>query len=409
MHEVLDNITIAYSICGEGHGHYGRNVEIIKFLSKNLPNSKIDLYLYGDTYNIFSMDDGLPDNVKIHKIPGFRFLYKHTGIIDSMRSTFTDLDNLSVCYQILKLDFFHTVLFPLKKLFAKIRNKPEEIKNRYYMKCFHDFDFAISDLEPLLPRVADVTNKPFLTLDNQHSMLYCEIDSKQFSLKDRLSHFLMKIALKIYHPTRDLSILTCFYKLPIKKKYAHRVKEVGPVIRENIVKLSDQVEYGDFILVYAHKILRNKLFPLLTKFKDHKYVVFTTDDFEHEDFPYKRDWIEYYSVDPHDFIHHLVRCKAVVSTAGNTLISEAMYLRKPYFGIGLQGNFEQRLNLYMLEMSGWGEGAKISEFGEEHFSTFLQNIESHHEKLVDSNIENNTELLTDMIVDKMISDLQLTG
>ena len=53
------------------------------------------------------------------------------------------------------------------------------------MKYFDDFDIAISDLEPLLPRIADVRRKPFLALDNQHAMLFCKINTKEFTLKEK--------------------------------------------------------------------------------------------------------------------------------------------------------------------------------------------------------------------------------
>ena len=63
------NLKLAYSICGEGHGHYGRNIEIIKRLIKDIPNCEITLYLYGDTYNIFLLDKFIQEHVKIKKIP----------------------------------------------------------------------------------------------------------------------------------------------------------------------------------------------------------------------------------------------------------------------------------------------------------------------------------------------------
>ncbi|MCK4798201.1 MAG: hypothetical protein KAT05_12530 [Spirochaetes bacterium] len=402
----MKKIRIAYSMCGEGHGHYGRNVEIIRLLSKRLPNCEIDLYLYGDTWNIFSMDKEIPKNVKINKIPGFRFMYEKTGAMDSMGSTLANFDNIGVFLRTIKLDFLHTVIFPLRKLIAKIRNKPDEIANRYYMKYFKEFDFAIADLEPLLPRVAVLRKRPFLTLDNQHVMLYGDFDTKVFTIKERLEHLFVRNSLKILHPVSDLFVLSCFYKIPIKPKYANFVKEIGPLIRENLKRLRNEIEYEDFILVYAHKILRDKLFPVLTRLGHHKYIVFTTDDSDHEDFTYKREWIEYHSIDPVKFIQFFVKCKAVISTAGNTLITEALFLKKPFFGISLEGNFEQRLNLYMLEKSGFGDGCKISEFSEEHIRHFFDNLEKYQKRLKTSNIQDNTDTLVTLIIEKIKNDVK---
>ncbi len=396
---IKDNkIRIAYSICGEGHGHYGRNVETIKTLAKKLINSEITLYLYGDTYNIFCMDKELPKNVKIKKIPGFRWIYKKKGVLHSMGSTFRNIDNVGVFLRIIKLDFLHTTIFPIRKLFAWITKRPDTLINRYYMKHFEEFDYAISDLEPLLPRIADVRKKPFMTLDNQHVMLYGDIKPKQFNLNERLELFFIKNSLKVLYPFSDLSILTCFYKIPIKNKYKKYVKEVGPLIRKRIKRLKKNIEYNDYILVYAHKVLGEKLFPILTKIDNQKFIVFTNMDFNEKNFAYKRKWIEYHTIDPTTFINYLVKCKAVISTAGNTLISEAIYFKKPFFAISLEGNFEQRLNLYMLEKSKWGEGCKLSDFKEKNMLDFISNIKIHQTALEVSKILDNTNKMVNLIL-----------
>jgi uncharacterized protein (TIGR00661 family) len=403
----MKKIRIAYSICGEGHGHYGRNIEIIKSLSKKLPDCEINLYIYGDTLDIFNKDEKLPGNVQINIIPGWRFYYKKSGVKDSMISTFTNLENIKLTARLLKMDFLQTSIFPIKRLISKIFNKPDFIQNRYFMKFFKEFDFAIADLEPILPRIADVKRKPFMTLDNQHSMLFCGIDTKKFNFKERFELLFYKNMLKIYHPFSDLAVLTCFFSLPIKKKYSKFVKEVGPIIREDIIKMKDEVEYNDYILIYAHKFISDKLFPMLTELKNYKFVIFTNDDDAFKNPKYNNTWMELHRIDPVKFVDYLVKCKAVISTGGNTLISEAVYLKKPFFAISLEGNFEQRLNLYMLDLSCWGEGCKISELKTDHIKNFLNKIDDHIIQLKESEINNNTEKLVNLIVDKMNRDLNI--
>ena len=50
---------------------------------------------------------------------------------------------------------------------------------------------------------------------------------------------------------------------------------------------------------------------------------------------------------------------AVVSTAGNQLVGEALYLGKPVLVMPERVNFEQAINAHYLEQSGagWVEGA----------------------------------------------------
>jgi|GEM_PF-2791798 len=395
-------LRIAYSICGEGHGHYGRNIEIINTLKKRMPACEITLYLYGDTWNIFTMDNDLPKDIIIKKIPGLRFIYKKSGVLKSLGSTISNLNNWAVVLRILKLDFLHTTIFPFRKLYAKIMKKTQTSLNRYYMKHFNDFDFAISDLEPLLPRIADVRKKPFITLDNQHSMLFCDINLKEFNFREKVELLFIRNTLKIYHPFSDLFILTCFFNLPINKKYSQTVKAVSPLVRSSIKDLKNKAVYEDFILVYAHKILIDKLLPIISQINSEKFVVFTKyEDLEENDLLYKRDWIEFHSINPHKFIDYLSRCKAVISTGGNTLISESVYLKKPFFAIGLEGNFEQRLNIYMLDKSDWGEGCKISDFKIDNLNNFINNIKKYQDQLKESNIKEGTDEIVNMIMKKI--------
>ena len=401
----MKKIRIAYSICGEGHGHYGRNIKIIKSLSKRLLNCEIVLYLYGDTLNIFSMDRQLPENVRIKKIPGFKFVYKKTGFFNSISSTAINTNNLAVFIRIIKLNFFYIIFSPLRRLIAIIRKKRDDVASRYYKKYFSKFDFAITDLEPLLPRVALLRDKPFLTFDNQHTMLYGDLDIKKFNFNERLEHFFVSNFLKTYHPRSDLSVLTTFCEIPIKSKYKNKVKAIGPLIRKKIIDVKNKIKYDDYILVYAHKILKDKLFPIFTRLQDYKYVVFTTVDFNDKEFSYKRDWIEYHSIDPVKFIGFLSKCKAVISTAGNTLISEALFLKKPFFAIGLEGQFEQRLNLYLLEKNKLGEGCKISELSDEHIRCFINNIEKYQKRLQKLKIYDDTDKLVNLIINKIDRDV----
>ena len=46
----MNSKRIAYSLNGEGYGHYGRSIGIIKFLANYFPDFQIDVYCYYNTY-----------------------------------------------------------------------------------------------------------------------------------------------------------------------------------------------------------------------------------------------------------------------------------------------------------------------------------------------------------------------
>ncbi|MBN2547140.1 MAG: hypothetical protein JXB50_15165 [Spirochaetes bacterium] len=403
----MKKLHIAFSICGEGHGHYGRNIETIKLLSKKLPDSIITLYLYGDTLNIFMMDKELPENIKTKQIPGLRFNYKTTGFFTSILSTISNLSNWAVVLREIKISSVYLVLSPIFKLISLIIKKPVPINKNYYNKYFDYYDFAISDLEPLLPRVSLIRGKPFLTLDNQHAMLYGVLDIKKFDFKERLEHFFVCTFLQTYHPRSDLSIITSFADIPIKPRYRKKVKFVGPLFRKKILNLKGKESYGDFILVYAHNFIRGSLFPILAGLKDHNFIVFTKFDDDLKNTIIKEKHIKYYPIDPDNFINYLLTCNAIISTAGNTSLGEAVFLKKPFFAISLEGQFEQRLNRYLLEKNHWGCGCKLSKLSKENIINFLKKIDYYKNKLKESSISDNTEKITDLILNKIKKEMKI--
>jgi uncharacterized protein (TIGR00661 family) len=79
------------------------------------------------------------------------------------------------------------------------------------------------------------------------------------------------------------------------------------------------------------------------------------------------------------FIRDLATAKAVVATAGFTLMSEAIYLRKPYMAMPMQGQFEQELNAFQLANLGYGKN--VSDIGPEVIGDFLYHIPDYTERL----------------------------
>ena len=81
------------------------------------------------------------------------------------------------------------------------------------------------------------------------------------------------------------------------------------------------------------------------------------------------------------FLKDLKNCKAIIATAGFTLISEALFLGKPYFALPLKGQFEQTLNALCLKQAGFGDFVEIDEINEKKILDFLKTLDKYEEKL----------------------------
>ena len=79
-------------------------------------------------------------------------------------------------------------------------------------------------------------------------------------------------------------------------------------------------------------------------------------------------------MDQERFIDDLAGCQAVVSTAGNQLVGEALHLGKPLLVIPEPRNFEQAVNGHFLEErgAGWCETGPLTPT---RLGTFLERLD----------------------------------
>jgi UDP-N-acetylglucosamine:LPS N-acetylglucosamine transferase len=54
----------------------------------------------------------------------------------------------------------------------------------------------------------------------------------------------------------------------------------------------------------------------------------------------------------------LAGCKATIGTSGLSFITEAIWLKKPFFGVPLKGEFEQTANSMFIKEAGLGDFAE---------------------------------------------------
>ena len=97
----MNSKRIAYSLNGEGYGHYGRSIGIIKFLANYFPDFQIDVYCYYNTYSIISKDTSLPVNVSIKKNIGMHMCYNKKGTISFIKTIFLSKSNYVNFFKIL--------------------------------------------------------------------------------------------------------------------------------------------------------------------------------------------------------------------------------------------------------------------------------------------------------------------
>lgn len=327
---------ILYGVCGEGYGHSSRAIVLGNYLEKK--GHEVVMLTYGRAYRV------LKNRFKCFKVSGLHLIFKKS--ILQKRKT---------------IDY----------------NAKNFIKNFFRWKKFDNLmkefnpDLCISDMEPIVPVLRNWYNKPLICFDNQHRLTHLNLEVPNNYLSDFL---LARSIVETFVKRANYFVITSFSKNKIKKKHAKNSFVVSPPIREDIKKIKSKTKDKGKILVYLTQKDKNRLNVL--KEIDCNFIVYGYDKnkkIKNLEFR-KREY----------FLEDLKNCKAIISTAGFTLISEAIYLKKPYFALPLKKQFEQTLNALLLKKAGFGDYCE--DLTKEKLEDFLKNSGKCKKKLKNSRL-----------------------
>lgn len=342
---------IYYGVQGEGLGHATRSKTIIEHLKKK---HRVIILCGGRAFQYLSKHF-----TDVVRITSPHIFYKGDKA-SSMKTFFLNL---------FKVPKFLSSYFTARKLSREI--KP---------------DIIITDFEPICSYFGMLHDIPVISIDNQHLMT-----KTMFEMPDDKwwPKFSTKIIVKLMVWKENISLIISFFEPQSIDKGCHVVK---PIIRKEIQTLKKS--YKDFIVVYQTSFTNTDLVPSLNSSKE-KFVVYGYPA------PGKNNNIRFAQFDEKQFFSDLSSCKAIISNGGQSLISEAIYLKKPILSVPVKNQFEQKINAYYIQKMGFGEMAdKISP---EAISRFMSNIDVYRKNLSKVNMIGNKEMFR--YADKAIKDL----
>lgn len=318
---------IFYGINGEGLGHACRALGIIQ----KLQGHDVHIFTSGKAYKFFK-DQGYHNT---YEIGGINFAYKGT-----------------------KISKFRTLLRVIKFAFCDF--VPSILEIRRAGKA----DLWITDYEPCTFWASKTRGAGIITIDNQHRFIYGKFND--LPLGFRIYCYLIGWITRLLVPFADRVIISFFGTKALKIRKAHKVHVIKPVIRKEI---EEGVPSNDgFVLVYMRPNMANVVLELLPK--DRKYIVYGAPD----DYQCEAGVFEFRPLGP-GFTKDLLRCDRIISTAGNQLISEALFLSKPIFVIPEDGQFEQTINGYYVELMKIGHYCEQDNLSKDQFIDFLTNFQ----------------------------------
>jgi uncharacterized protein (TIGR00661 family) len=224
---------------------------------------------------------------------------------------------------------------------------------------------VVTDYEPITCHVGHKLKLPVIAIDNQHLLTDTEITYPREYRKEAAA---AKLVTRLMTPHADAYLVISFFTARLKKK---KTFLFPPILREEVLKTAPSA--GDFVLVYVTSPaaeLTDLLKTVRQKFVCYGFNREGTD----ANLEFRKPGLD-------TFLRDLSGCRAVIANAGFSLISEALYLRKPYLAWPVKRQFEQVLNAYYIGKTGYG--AYWDDLSKERVESFLFNLESYREKLAD--------------------------
>ena len=306
-------MTILYGVPGEGLGHATRSKVIIAWLLAE----GHDVRVVSSSRAFTLLDKTFPGRVL--EIKGFHLAYKELAVSKSRTIGLT------------------------------LRTAPEALKTnfRQYRQLLHGFrpEVVISDFESFSYLYAKLLRVPVISIDNMQIINRTLLDV--VVPEDEREHFdVARYIVRAKLPRARHYLITTFFNLPLRLRYAENTTQVPSIIRPEIQAAKPTT--GDYVLVYQSATTQSDLINILQQIPDQEFRVYGFNKDEAHGNVLLRPFSEV------GFIAELAGSRAVLTNGGFSLISEAVYLHKPVCAVPIPAQFEQWLNAAEIEKRGYG-------------------------------------------------------
>lgn len=323
---------ILYGIHGTGHGHAMRGLTIARHLGRH-------------EFLFVANDDAphiLEKEFAVHRLP-----------------------NIGTSFKNYRVDMTATIAHTVPLLVHRERYIQQAVK------LIEDFkpDICMTDLEYFVPRAAERTGIPCLTLDHQHIITCCQHNLPPNMWWDTCIQGLTPKYL--FRPTAA-NLIVAFYHPPVLPQY--NAQTVNPLLREQILSLNPRND--GHVIVYQSNSTDRHLIDFLKSSTSRTCYVFGYSQSEG-----REGNVVYMKKSEKGFLDLLEGCDYVIQGGGHTLMTESLYCGKPILTIPIKAMVEQRFNALYVERLGYGMQTTMSKLCPELLQTFEQKLPDFRKKI----------------------------
>ncbi len=321
-------VRVLYGIQGEGRGHATRSARIVRALMER--GHDVLVMTGGDALSVLD-----PRRFRLMEIPLLRYRFTARGAMSLWRTFAGNVVPL------IQIGLRHSAAF----------RAAEEQARRFRP------DVVISDFEPMACRLARSLHAPLVAVDHQHFLTETVLPPLR-GLGSRLELWVYRFCTQLLSGWPRRIVVSSFHHFP--KRRGSRAVFVGPFLP--VDRESYPAADGAVVTVYLkHPRYLGGLLPVLAALGEQTFEIFsgwTTEQLAAE----RPGHIRLRPISPSGFLASLARSRALLTTAGNQVLGEAIAFGKPVLALPEADVVEQELNALALERSGCGMACAMHRF-----------------------------------------------
>ncbi|MGB0714818.1 MAG: glycosyltransferase family protein [Phycisphaerae bacterium] len=327
---------IVYGVHGYGLGHATRSMAVLPSLCRR---HDVLILAGGDAYQAIGQE------FPVSPVPALGYRYRSAG----QRSTFLTLRaGLPVLFDVLDRGPTYTMVENLVHEFSP--------------------DLIITDAEVWTAWVGKRLQIPRISFDHYGLMAYF---SPTMGFVDRMLNARDARIYRLVANNPERILVSSFYDAPANRS---GVKIIPPLLRKEVLDIKSTQE--DHLLVYLNNgkhLYTDKLHQTLTRLQL-PVVVYGTPKVGRE------GNVEFRPRGNQSFLKALASCRALICTAGNQLVGEAIYYRKPLL-VMPEDCVEQRCNALAVERMNIGRQTILDRLSAEVIHAFLAEESTYRENM----------------------------
>lgn len=319
----MKKLKILYGVCGLGNGHTYRQLPIIEYFSKT---SEMIIFAHDNSYDLYASKFQNHPSVKVVQVAIPFYAGNKDGI-----------------------DFQASVGLPInrKEIFqincAALDRASKELGTP---------DLVITDYESVSAQYAYAKNVSLVTIDQQSKYLYGDFPEEiaGFTFKDEIER------LHMFFPKAAARIACSFFNVPLRSG-GDEVRIFPPTLKDAVVA-TKRSPRKNVVLVYISSAREfgqtpEEVTQICSGQENVEFHIFLPEEEFSSYEKSTRAGIMFYAHGDPMFDRIMESCAGIISTAGHSLLSEAMYLNIPVYAIPVSP-YEQHMNARIIAEHSFG-------------------------------------------------------